>query len=262
MDWGLYDEDGALRQGYLDADDRSEEVKNAIERLELSSDEFYALFYVSWIFHENGLEGIVLNYSEIKGAIDNRIVSDVSLMPIYQEVRNQKICIDIIREKSANKRFTMTIPFLREMHARLARDNVDPSQYRKDIPIHRTYFHEIAQPSQIENKLAEMLEYLKNGSNTAVHPIEFAANVHHRFMRVYPFTGTSGWIGRLLLNFVLLREGYLPVVIHSADRQTYYEALRGSERSFRQFLLETMDQSLSNTQKFIDTHWNREKRFA
>ena len=45
---------------------------------------------VSWIFHDNALEGVVLSYSELKAAIDQRIISDVTLIPMYEEVRNQK----------------------------------------------------------------------------------------------------------------------------------------------------------------------------
>ena len=33
---------------------------------------------VSWIFHESAIEGVVLSYSELKAAIDHRIISDVS----------------------------------------------------------------------------------------------------------------------------------------------------------------------------------------
>ena len=32
---------------------------------------------VSWLFHDNALEGVVLSYSELKAAIDQRIISDV-----------------------------------------------------------------------------------------------------------------------------------------------------------------------------------------
>ena len=37
---------------------------------------------VSWIFHDNALEGVVLSYSELKAAIDSRIISAVTLIPM------------------------------------------------------------------------------------------------------------------------------------------------------------------------------------
>src|SRR4029079_8123674 len=53
---------------------------------------------VSWIFHDNALEGVVLSYSELKAAIDQRIISDVTLIPMYEEVRNHKLAVDFVRE--------------------------------------------------------------------------------------------------------------------------------------------------------------------
>ena len=123
--------------------------------------------------------------------------------------------------------------------------------YRKDIPIHRTYFHEIAQPTEIEQRLTTVLDYINGKRDRDVHPIEFAANVHHRFMRVFPFSKHSGMIGRLMLNYCLTRSGYIPAVVHATDRQRYYEALRGEERGFREFLCETMENGLENTIRFL-----------
>src|SRR3954453_7941072 len=53
---------------------------------------------VSWLFHDNALEGVVLSYSELKAAIDQRIISDVTLIPMYEEVRLHKQALDWVRE--------------------------------------------------------------------------------------------------------------------------------------------------------------------
>src|SRR6185295_403194 len=97
---------------------------------------------------------------------------------------------------------------------------------------------------KIQVALTKVLDYLKARDEQDLHPIELAANVHHRFMRVFPFSDHSGDIGRLVANFVLMRAGHLPVIIHASDRQRYYEALRGGEREFRMFLTEAMENSL------------------
>lgn len=251
MDWGLFDHEGAMRQRYSEMDDRSEDIKELIARAGWTQKEFLENYDISWIYHENGLEGVVLTYPEIKSAVDNKLISDVSLLPTYRDIKNQKWCVDNIREKAENKRFVVTINYLKELHAKLVHDPEDAGVYRKDIPIHRTYFHEIAAPAKIQQGLTKVLDYLKARDDKDLHPIELAANVHHRFMRVFPFSEHSGFIGRLLCNFVLMRAGHLPVIIHASDRQRYYEALRGGEREFRAFLLETMDNSLENAQRFF-----------
>ena len=55
---------------------------------------------VSWIFHDHALEGVVLSYSELKAAVDQRIISDVTLIPMYEEVEDHKQAVDFVREAS------------------------------------------------------------------------------------------------------------------------------------------------------------------
>lgn len=251
VDWALFDPEGAMRQRYSEIDERIEDVKESVERAGLNWDSFQEMYDISWIYHENGLEGVVLTYPEIKSAVDNKIISDVSLLPTYQDIKNQKSCIDQMREKARNKRFVITVEFLKSLHSLLVNDPEMDGVYRKDIPIHRTYFHEIAQPAKIQTALTKCLDYLKARNTDDLHTIEFAANVHHRFMHAFPFSDYSGMLGRLLCNFVLVREGYLPVIIHASDRQRYYEALRGPERDFRQFIAESMENSLDNALRFL-----------
>lgn len=248
----LFDEEGTTRQRLHEIDDRTGRLRELIEDSQWSWNDFQEMYDISWIYHENGLEGVVLTYPEIKSAVDNKIISDVSLLPTYKHIKDQKWCIDQMRERARTRRATIGISFLKELHGRLIDDEEQAGTYRKDIPIHRTYFHEIAQPSKIPQKLQEVLDYLKAKHDKDMHPIELAANVHHRFMRVFPFSKFSGMIGRLLINFVLDRAGYLPAVIHATDRQRYYEALRGPERQFRRFLLDAIENSLDNSSRFFE----------
>jgi len=75
--------------------------------------------------------------------------------------------------------------------------------------------------------------------------------VQHQFLQIFPFSEFSGKIGRMCTNLILLRHGYLPCVIHSIDRQRYYESLRGSVAGFRLLLMEAMENSLDNALKYF-----------
>jgi len=258
MDWALNDQESAMVQRYVEIDERTRALRESIRHCALGVTGFEEAYTMSLIFHENGLEGVVLGYAEIKSAVDNKLISDVSLLPMYQRIKNQKACIDQMREKARAKRFIVTVPFLKELHAKLVEDPRDAGAWRRDIPIHRTYFHEITQPAKIEPALDSVLNFLKARHDKTLHPIELAANVHHRFLRVFPFSDHSGTIGRLLANFVLMHAGYLPVIIHASDRQRYYEALRTNEREFRNFVTEAMENSLDNAHRFFTTQTDGE----
>src|SRR5882757_8216634 len=60
--------------------------------------DFDEKFDVSWIYHDNALEGVVLSYHELKAAIDKKIISDVTLIPMYEEIKNHKYAIEQVRQ--------------------------------------------------------------------------------------------------------------------------------------------------------------------
>jgi Fic family protein len=59
--------------------------------------------------------------------------------------------------------------------------------------------------------------------------VRMASKAHYQLLHIYPFPRHSGKVARLVMNLILMRAGYPPVVIHSTERQRYYEALRSGE---------------------------------
>src|SRR5476651_1224034 len=94
---------------------------------------------VSWIFHDNALEGVVLSYSELKAAIDSRIISDVTLIPMYEEVRNHKLAVDFVRDaNTAKKPMAIDIELVRKLYALLTPEAAAKAfPFRKENPLHR-----------------------------------------------------------------------------------------------------------------------------
>src|SRR3954447_23317603 len=97
---------------------------------------------VSWIFHDNALEGVVLSCSELKAAIDQRIISDVTLIPMYEEVRNHKTAVDFVREAAvAKKPPTVDLDLVRKLYALLTPEEAAKGYpYRRENPLHRLYY--------------------------------------------------------------------------------------------------------------------------
>jgi Fic family protein len=57
------------------------------------------------------------------------------------------------------------------------------------------------------------------------HALERAARLHVDFVKIHPFVDGNGRTARLLMNFELMKSGFLPVIFQAADRLAYYEAL-------------------------------------
>lgn len=253
MDWSQFDPEGAARQRFLEIDDMVEQIDDLVRFSDWTKEELVNTLDVSWLHHENGLEGVVYAYPEIQSAISLREVSDTSLMSTCRMLRVQKAAVDFFREL-ASADGHVTVEMLEKLNGDLLNNEEMAAVYRKDIPIHRTYFHDIAQPEDIKGGLDDLLAWVNSAEARELHIIERAAKAHHWFMHVFPFPKQSGFVGRLFLNYVLERGGYLGAVIHASDRQKYYEALKGSQLDFQNFLCDTLEGSFGNTVQFLTHH--------
>ncbi|MDW7733455.1 MAG: Fic family protein [Methanolobus sp.] len=77
----------------------------------------------------------------------------------------------------------------------------------------------------IRNELEELAKWYDENSDE-LKPLVLAALVHNQFEFIHPFEDGNGRVGRLLLNYVLLRHGYPPINILFEDRGRYYHCLQ------------------------------------
>ena len=57
------------------------------------------------------------------------------------------------------------------------------------------------------------------------HPIIRAALLHGELVKIHPFIDGNGRTSRLVMNLVLMNNGYLPVIIKKEKKLEYYNAL-------------------------------------
>jgi len=66
--------------------------------------------------------------------------------------------------------------------------------------------------------------------------IEAAASAHYEISRIHPYIDGNGRVARLLMNLILIRNGFPPAVILNNDRKKYYHALgRADQGEFHPF---------------------------
>lgn len=59
------------------------------------------------------------------------------------------------------------------------------------------------------------------------NPIELAAWTHAEFVKIHPFVDGNGRTSRLIMNYQLMSNGFLPVSINKEDRLEYFNFLEG-----------------------------------
>ena len=233
------------------------------ERLTRASDDFRReyreSFDMSWVYHDSALEGVVYTFQELKTAIDPNItvVPDSSLQPVCEEIRRHNAAIELVRELSEKKRVPITVDVVKRIYLTLHPEEGDLKsvKYRKDIPQHRLYFHEYAQPDKIAYKVRQVTDWLNGPEPKKLkNPVKIAARVHYDLLRTFPFPTDSGKVARLLSNLILMRSGYPPAIIHSTERQRYYEALKGSLQTIVNLTNEAIENGFQSIEKRLEDY--------
>lgn len=81
---------------------------------------------------------------------------------------------------------------------------------------------------------------------------EHLARVHARFEQIHPFLDGNGRTGRLVLNLILVRLGYPPVIVYKRQRTEYLRALRKADNGDSGLLGELFARAiLDNLYKFV-----------
>jgi Fic family protein len=214
---------------------------------------------ISWIAHDSALEGTVYTLQELKTAIDPNatFVGDSSLQPVVEEIRRHREALNFVRDYAYKRRLPITLDVIKKIYTVLHPEEGDIKtvKYRKDIPQHRLYFHEYAAPDKIGHKMRAIVDWINDPETRRTRSsIRIAARAHYDIVRVFPFQHDSGKVARLFMNLMLLRGGYPPAIIHSTERQRYYEALKGSSATMNIIVQDAIENSLASIEKLLDLY--------
>lgn len=188
-------------------------------------------FLISWIHHDNMLEGVMYRPQEIAMALSKRD-RDLPkyLEPLMEEIRRYSKAIAFVVKSAGRNCEVATSATLRKLHLMLTWDPKDwPGQYRKTSPVHRDYYQAICGPSKIPELLERTLRTCIQGVDGACDPIAHIAEMHHRLMHVYPYRRNPGTTLRLFTNLFLISRGYPPIILQAHQRDQYYKSLAQSK---------------------------------
>lgn len=215
----------------------------------------------SWIAHDSALEGVVYTVHELRAAMGSgdlgTVSADATTQPVVEEIRRHREALHFIREQATRRRAPITVDVVKRIYCILHPEegDVKAAKYRKDIPQHRLYFHEYTPPDKIAYKLRQVIDWLNDPESRRTRtPVRIAARAHYDILRIFPFTTDSGKVARLVMNLLLLRSGYPPAIIHSTERQRYYEALKGSSTLMHSIVQDAIENSLASIEKLLDAY--------
>lgn len=221
---------------------------------------------LDWNFNSNHIEGNTLTYGETKLLLMfDKTTGDHELRE-FEEMNAHDVAIHMVKEWAKDKTRDITEADIRELNriilvkpywkeaitpdGQATRRQIKVGEYKEypnSVIQKNGEIFEYASPLETPLKMAELMEKYRN--STITEPIVEAAQLHYSFILIHPFDDGNGRVARLLVNYVLMKHDYPPIVIKSEDKANYLTALNKADSgdlvAFHEYMADQLIDSLN-----------------
>lgn len=220
---------------------------------ELSKKEIYESFLINFAFNTTSLEGNTITLEEAAKLLqENRTPKDKTLREIYDLQNTEKVFFEIL-----NKNKKISHDFIIKIHDNLL-ENIDQRNgYRtRDIRVFKASFK--ASPGEyVKTDMNLLLEWYEKNKKKS-HPFVLAALFHQKFEKIHPFFDGNGRTGRILMNYMLIKNSYPPLIVRNARRNDYLHAMNvGNKTGLNEINPKYFEELVKFlAEEMIDSYWN------
>ncbi len=214
--------------------DRIDRTKSWIDnRRPLAPEEVMQLdayFRIGTTYSSNALEGSTLTLSETKVLLEDGLTVGGKPLRECNEAVGHARAYDFMLETARRLPFILLEDTVLRLH-KLFYQGIDAEKagvYRRiQVFISGTDYL----PPKPEDVPALMEEFVGSLTEQSVHPVRLAALAHRRLVDIHPFTDGNGRTARLLMNLILVSQGYQIISIPPILRLEYINALKAAQRA-------------------------------
>ena len=198
------------------------------------------------VYNSNAIENSTLTLEETeKILLQIHLDRYVTEREIF-EAKNLSRVVSYIYIRAKEQELTLEV--ILSLHKMLI-SNIDDDiagRFRKDDEWVRVANHIAPDPKEVVGRLEKMLAVYNANSHENI--IKRIALLHLTFEYTHPFVDGNGRIGRDINNYLLIREGFVPMNIKFIDRKMYYEAFNEfGEKGTAKIMEEIVGKSLTNS---------------
>ncbi len=174
------------------------------------------------VYNSNAIENSTLTLKETeKILLEMEVSRDVSLREVF-EAKNLARVIGYVREKSQQEEIIKeNILLLHQMLIGNIKDGI-AGRFRGPGEYVRVGSFIAPPPEHVERMLEDALSQYSSGHET--YFTDNIARFHLEFETIHPFVDGNGRIGRVLMNYQLMRLGLPPVIIQDKEKKEYYRS--------------------------------------
>lgn len=215
-------------------------------------DKMKSYFNVEYTYESNRIEGNTLTLKETELVVNQGLTISGKSMTEHLEAINHSEASDYIMDLAVQNN-DLDKRTLLELHGLILK-SID----REHAGAYRTVNVRIAGSEHIPPehfKVSELMDdyfrfYIQNQSR--LHPVILAAEMHERLVSIHPFVDGNGRTARLVMNLILLRNGYTIANLKGdlPSRLKYYNTLEevqmnNNPQEFYRFILDAVELSLN-----------------
>ena len=221
-----------------------------------------------WTFDSNAIEGSTLTLGETIFFLQEGLTVEGKPLKDFLDARNHAEAIDMLFDVVAQKR-DISESLIKEINALLlvgvkstpaidasgqrVQKPATPGQY-KSQPNHVLQqdgsIHHYIEPLQVPLEMQQLCEWVNQNSSQS-HALIVASIAHYNMVRIHPFDDGNGRGARILMNLVLLTQGYTPVIVRNAKRRDYLQTLAKADSGELIPFLQFIADSMLETQRMI-----------
>lgn len=230
-------------------------------------------FRLEFNYNSNHLEGNTLTYSETELLLFFDKMDGSHELRELEEMKAHDVAYKIIQDWAKDIEHPLTETYIKQLNeiilvrpfwkeaitadGQATRRQIKVGQYKEypnSVRLQNGEMFEYASPTDTPIKMNELIQwYNAEIEKDELHPIALAALLHYKFVLIHPFDDGNGRISRLLMNYVLIKNGLPPIIIKTTEKNKYLNALNqadvGNIEAFVKYIGEQLIWSLELTIK-------------
>lgn len=185
---------------------------------------------VELTYSSNAIEGNTLSRIETAEVIEKGISATISGKPLKDQMEaiNHAKALEFIKNLAKQRKAHqfITEDDVKTVHKIILSGIMDEwaGKYRQNQVFIRGTDFDLPTPQQVPSLMKHFIQWL-NGQQEE-HPVRIASIAHYKFEGIHPFLDGNGRVGRLLMNLILIINGYPMAIIKNEERTAYLNAFR------------------------------------
>lgn len=217
---------------------------------------------LEWTYNSNSIEGNTLNLRETRTVIEEGMTVAGKSLREHFEVVNHQEAIEYLEELVSGDYLLKERDIL-DIHE-LVMSKIEKEfagRYRNSgVRIPGANFTP-PNAQKVPDLMSDLISWVSR-DDQSMHPLVRVSIFHHRFVWIHPFFDGNGRTVRLIMNLLLMKWEFPPVIILKVDRNKYYQALNRANQGHYDLLIRLIaraaDRSLgiylSNLEDYADEY--------